>query len=344
MSRSSFIAALLFFAASLAPTFPLSTALAQEDQAMTYGEARSFLTEHTDVVELVNESGARAAVCPEWQGRVMTTTDAGDDGPSFGFVFQSYIESGVVDPHFNNYGGEDRFWLSPEGGDFSLWFAPDVEQTLDDWYTPPGFNEGPFEPMRTPSASQCAMRRRMQLTNTAGTKFKLVVTRTIRLLEDKDLTEYFGEKAAGLMTGEDASLVGYESINEIANAGPAMKKEDGLLSVWILGMYNPGEQCVVMLPYKKGPESELGPIVKSDYFGEVPSDRLKITPDAVLLLADTQWRSKIGVSQRRAAPIVGSIDFQQGILTLVTYNMPDEPAGLIEKPADGLHAVGVGRH
>ena len=298
---------------------------AQEDDPMTYGEALTFLAKHTDVVELMSESGARVAVCPEWQGRVMTSTDGGEDEPSFGFIFQSYIESGEFDPHFNNYGGEDRFWLSPEGGDFSLWFAPGVEQTLDDWYTPPGFNVGPFEPMRTPTASQCTMRRRMELTNTAGTEFKLVVTRTIRMLDGEDIAEYFGDEAAQVLTGDGVSLVGYESINEIANAGPPMKKKGGLLSVWILGMYNPGDECVVMLPYKKGPESNLGPIVKSDYFGQVPPDRLKITQDAVLLMADTQWRSKIGVSQLRATPLAGSIDFERGILTLVTFNMPEDP-------------------
>ena len=67
------------------------------------------------------------AVCPEWQGRVMTSTCGGLDGPSFGFVNREFIEAGKLDPHFNNYGGEDRLWLSPEGGQFSLWFKPGVE-------------------------------------------------------------------------------------------------------------------------------------------------------------------------------------------------------------------------
>jgi hypothetical protein len=28
-------------------------------------------------------------------------------------------------PHINVFGGEDRFWLGPEGGQFSIFFAKD---------------------------------------------------------------------------------------------------------------------------------------------------------------------------------------------------------------------------
>ena len=79
-----------------------------------------------------------------------------------------------------------------------------------------------------------------------------------------------------------------------------MTKEKGLVSIWILGMMNAGPETVVIVPYKPGGEAELGPVVKSDYFGAVPADRLKITPEAVLFRADAKYRSKIGISQRRA--------------------------------------------
>ena len=53
-------------------------------------------------------------------------------------------------------------------------------------------------------------------------------------------------------------------------------------------------------------------MVKSDYFGAVPADRLKITPEAVLFRADGKYRSKIGISQRRVNNVLGSIDFAGG--------------------------------
>ena len=117
----------------------------RKDDPMSYGEVRDFLARHTDVVELGDGEGALVAICPAWQGRVMTSTCAGEDGPGFGFVNRAFIEAGRLDPRFNNYGGEDRMWLSPEGGPFSLWFKPGAEQTLENWYTAPAMNEGAYE-------------------------------------------------------------------------------------------------------------------------------------------------------------------------------------------------------
>jgi hypothetical protein len=67
-------------------------------------------------------------------------------------------------------------------------------------------------------------------------------------------------------------------------------------------------------------------VVKSDYFGPVPPERLKITPEAILFLGDAKCRSKIGTSQRRARNVLGSIDYQSSVLTLVHFSMPDDPA------------------
>jgi hypothetical protein len=66
--------------------------------------------------------------------------------------------------------------------------------------------------------------------------------------------------------------------------------------------------------------------VKSDYFGKVPAERLKVTNEAAYFVGDGKFRSKIGVSQRRGTPLAGSIDMDSGVLTLVTFTLPDEPA------------------
>ncbi len=54
-------------------------------------------------------------------------------------------------------------------------------------------------------------------------------------------------------------------------------------------MMNAGPETIVIVPYKPGPESELGPVVNSSYFGKVPADRLKVTPEAVLFRADGKY-------------------------------------------------------
>ena len=128
----------------------------------TYREAKEYLAGHTPVVELTDPAGARVAICPEWQGRVMTSTCGGEDGPSFGFIYREFIDSGKPNLHFANYGGEDRLWLSPEGGPYSLWFKPGVEQTIDNWFTPPALNEGGFDALADSDAGHCRMERPMK--------------------------------------------------------------------------------------------------------------------------------------------------------------------------------------
>jgi uncharacterized protein DUF6786 len=77
----------------------------------------AFLGQHTQVLLLTDPSGAaQVAVAPAYQGRVMTSTTGGSDAPSFGWIGRAAIASGERQPHMNVFGGEDRFWLGPEGG------------------------------------------------------------------------------------------------------------------------------------------------------------------------------------------------------------------------------------
>ena len=294
--------------------------------AMTYGEAREFLVAHTKVVELTDGEGARVAVCPEWQGRVMTSTCGGLEGPSFGFLCREFIEAGKLNRQFNNYGAEERMWLSPEGGPFSLWFKPGVKQTLADWITPAALNEGGWAVTSTDSDPFYRMEKRMKLQNASAAEFDLAVTRVVRLVNQDDFTKLFGEAAAKLAAGGGVKMVGYETANTITNRGPAMTRQKGLVSIWMLGMLNASPKTVVIVPYKAGDEKALGPVVKSDYFGQVPPERLKVTPEAVLFMADAKFRAKIGTSQKRARNVLGSIDFAGGVLTVVQFSMPEDPA------------------
>lgn len=300
----------------------------QKGNPMSYGEAREFLAKHTNLVELKNDSGACVAVAPEWQGRVMTSTCGGPEGISFGFVNRDFIEAGKLNPQFNNYGAEERMWLCPEGGQFSLWFKPGQKQTLKDWRTTPALNEGAWKVVAAPQPNDPTVRMsaHMKFENASATPFELDVNRNVRLLDTEQFGKLFGTSAAAIVGQPGVKTVAYETENQITNRGPAFSKEKGLVSIWILGMMNSSPKAVVIVPYKPGPESELGPVVKSDYFGPLPAERLKITPEAVLFAADSNYRSKIGVSQRRARNVLGSIDFDTGVLTLVHFTMPDDPA------------------
>ncbi len=257
----------------------------------------------------------------------MTSTFGGLDGPSFGFVNRDFIAEGKSDPHFNNYGGEDRLWLSPEGGQFALFFQPGAKQTeLDNWYTPPALNQSAWEVVSRPGDAMVRMTARMTVQNASATSFELDAAREVRLLVADDLSRLFGAAAAKTIDRGGVNLVGFETANTITNRGPAFARQRGLVSLWVLGQMIAGRQTVVIAPYQPGSEAELGPVVKSDYCGLLPAERLQITPQAVLFRADSRFRSKIGLSQRRARNVLGSIDFAAGVLTLVQFTMPDDPA------------------
>jgi hypothetical protein len=297
-------------------------------QGGIYGTVRDFLVAHTNVVELTGENGERVAICPEYQGRVMTSTCEDLKGRSFGWVNTDFITRGEPDKHFNNYGGEDRLWLGPEGGPYSLWFAPGAEQSLANWITPAALNDGPFKVVSGKDEPHYRLSRQMTFTNAARAQFNLEVAREIRLQKAHHFRELFGSDAhAALTGGRPLKLVGFQTINTITNRGPAMTREKGLVSIWSLGQFPAAARTYIIVPYKPGDQSQLGPIVNSDYFSQVPPDRLRVGPQAVWFMGDGKFRSKIGISQPRAKNVIGSIDLVQGILTLVHFSMPADPMG-----------------
>lgn len=291
---------------------------------MAYGEVKAYLARHTDVTELTDGRDARVAVCPAWQGRVMTSSCRGEKGLSFGFVNEDFINRGQPDPKFNNYGGEERLWLSPEGGQYGLWFKQGEQQETATWCMPKVFNEGGWDVVEATEQS-IRMAVSTELQNASNAKFRLELDREVRLLGVEEVGKLLGARAAAVIDESNIKIVGYETINRVTNRGEHMTMKKGLVSIWILDMLNSSPQTVVIAPYKAGPEAKLGPVVKSDYFGVTPPDRLKVLPEAVLFLGDAHYRSKIGVSQRRARNILGSIDFQSDALTLLHFTMPDAP-------------------
>ena len=120
------------------------------------------------------------------------------------------------------------------------------------------------------------------------------------------------------------AVVGFESRNRVTNRGAAPWRHDtGLVSIWIAGTFSPSPATIIVVPFRAGPEAELGPIVNDQYFGHVPADRLVIKGNAIYFRGDGQQRGKIGVSPRRARPVLGSYDAAGGVLTLVMFTLPE---------------------
>ena len=304
----------LIFIATFAGCVEKKTEMAKK----TFGDDLAFLKKHTDVVILSDTSGnSQVAVLPTLQGRVMTSTAEGMDGLSFGWINRELIASGKIAEHINVYGGEDRFWIGPEGGQFSVFFKKGVQFDLEHWFTPAPIDTEPFE-LVSKSKSLALLKKDMQLENYSGTIFNLRVDREIRVLERSEALD-----ALGITPAKAVKIVAFESNNTMTNTGTkAWEKETGLLSIWILGMFNPSPATTVVVPFNVGTEDELGPTVNDAYFGKVPANRLVVKDGVLFFSGDGQYRSKIGLSPQRAKPIVGSYDAVNKVLTIVQYNKP----------------------
>jgi hypothetical protein len=251
------------------------------------------------------------AVAPQYQGRVMTST--ADGNASFGWIGRDAVASGTRQPHMNVFGGEDRFWLGPEGGQYALYFKPGDPFDLDHWQTPEPFDWGAWTVV-SQSATAATFARSMSLTNHAGTQFWLDVTRTVRLLGRDDVARRVHVSVpAGVRT------VAFESSNDVRNAGAEWTRDKGLLSIWILGQFAPAPSTTIAIPFTTGPEATRGPIVNDAYFGKVPPDRLQIKDGVIRFRGDGQYRSKIGLSPLRATDVAGSYDASSHVLTIVQF-------------------------
>ena len=286
----------------------------------TFGVDVAFLQKHTDVALLRDSSGqGQIAVLPKMQGRVMTSTAAGPEGLSFGWINRDHVASGKPVEHINVYGGEDRFWLGPEGGQFSIFFEKGVPFDLEHWFTPAPIDTESWE-LALHSRRSAILRKTMQVKNYSGTVFDVRVDREVRVLDRKDALRSLGATASA-----DVKLVAFESNNKVTNVGDEpWKKETGLLSIWILGMFNPSPETTIVIPFETGAEGKLGPIVNDAYFGKVPSDRLLIRDGVLFFSGDGQYRSKIGLSPHRATRVAGSYDATNKVLTIVQYNKPQD--------------------
>jgi hypothetical protein len=286
--------------------------------AASFGDDVAFLKKYVDVVTLSDKTGqAQVALVPAWQGRIMTSSAEGEQGFSYGWLNRELIGAGKFVQHINVFGGEDRFWMGPEGGQFSIFFAKGVKFDLAHWFTPSCIDTEPYQ-LVSHSQSKAAFRHTLDLTNYSGVVFKVQVDRTVQLLT---AAKAWGE--LGLKPAAGVKLVAVESQNKVTNKGKEpWVKETGLLSIWILGMFNPSPATTIVVPIKPGPESELGPKVNADYFGRVPPERLVVKDDVLFFSADGTYRSKIGIPPRRAMPTLGSYDGANNVLTLAQLSLP----------------------
>lgn len=282
----------------------------------TYGyDVDFFKKNNVEIVELASEDGqSKIILVPAYQGRVMTSTAGGNAGDSYGWINYKFIESGEIDPQFCPFGGEERFWLGPEGGPYSLFFKKGDPQVFANWNVPKIIDTKPFS-VTAQSGSSASFAGSAHMHNASGAHLDVGMERTVSLLSRDEAAKLLGTDIPS-----DLQFVGYQTDNTIKNLGQnEWTKENGLITVWMLGMFNSSPATTVFIPYEV---DTVGTVVNSDYFGPMPADRMIVENDMIYFKVDGQFRSKIGVPDGRAKPMCASYDADKKVLTILTCTIP----------------------
>lgn len=279
----------------------------------SYSYDRGFLKKYDSVIELRNGSSG-ILIVPQYEGRVMTSTCAGDSGYSFGWINYNLIQSKKITEHMNAYGGEERLWLAPEGGQFSFFFKKGVPYDFDHWFTPKEFDTEAFQTSEL-SDTSAIFTKDMILNNRSGNIFSIHIDRKISLLDPKQI-----DANLGIDIDSGINAVAYESSNTIVNSGKnTWTKETGAPAIWLLGQLKPSPQTTIVLPLKNISDT---PLVHDTYFGTIPADRWKINGNHAFLKADGKFRGKVGIPPQHVTNFIGSYDADANLLTLVETDLP----------------------
>ena len=295
-----------------------------------FASDEAFLKQHSDAVVL-RLGKAAAIVVPAWQGRIMTLTDNVDTGESFGWINRPAISEGVLSPerakgtlkeHIHAFGGEERFWLAPEGGQFSFYFGPGAKFEFSEWKVPAALDTEPFK-LTSLGGDYAEFSKSMEIANYSGTRFWMQCDRKVRLLDSASL-----KSAMNLKFDESkVSMVAAETQNRVKNAGKnAWVPESGLPAIWLLGMFNVSDSAVIAVPLKAATGGKSRRVI-DDYFGKISPDRFKIAGNVAFLKADGKSRGKIGVPPGSSKGIAAAYDPETKTLTFVaSFPSPDASA------------------
>jgi hypothetical protein len=283
-----------------------------------FGYDLQFLKKQDSALIVLANGNSSVIVSPKYQAKVFTSTANGEKGLSLGWI--NYKAFGKVDDHMNAYGGENRIWLGPEGGKFSLFFKPGVKMVFDNWKTPAPFDTEDWNVIAIDSQS-VTLNKKMDLLNYAGTRLKLKVDRTITILSKDRIFEL-----AGIHESEDSLYaVAYETKNSLTNIGEQEWTEvSGMPCIWILDMFKPSPATTIVVPFKKTPTVDFEKVATTNYFGTIPTDRLKYNDSLLFFRADGKSRGKLGIIASGARETAGSFDAENNVLTIISFSVSEK--------------------
>jgi hypothetical protein len=236
------------------------------------------------------------------------TSCTSENTPGFGWINHKLIQSGKNQPHINAFGGEDRIWLGPEAGQYSIFFKPGDKFDQNSWQTPECIDKQPFD-LEEYDEQSALLTKRCKVMNYKNQKFDIEISRRISIISNSELTNSLKNIDASKI-----QCVAFKSENALENkAQLPWKRNTGLLNIWILGLFKPGTNRWVIIP------TLPGAVMNQNYFKADLRNRLIERSEFSLLRVDGKHKAKIGLSPKSDKNVLGSFDFETNTLTVVQY-------------------------
>ena len=209
--------------------------------------------------------------------------------------------------------------MGPEGGQYSIYFKKNDSFNIAHWQVPSFIDTETYKIVQAGTA-EAVFSATASFSNYSGTSFTINIERKISLLAKDAL-----QRTLKTTIPDGVHFVGFETVNTITNTGNEdWTKEKGLLSVWLLGMFTPGPETKVIIPFHPVPHAKS--YITADYFGQIPPERLQVTDSVLYFTCDGKYRSKIGLSPLIAKPVAGAFDFKKNVLTIVIPEINEKGA------------------
>jgi hypothetical protein len=187
---------------------------------------------------------------------------------------------------------------------------------ISNWKTPAPIDVESWN-IRSKDSQAVSMFKEMSLLNYAGTRLQLRVDRKVQILNRKEVN-----RRIGFATNDSIHIVGYETENTLTNTGDReWTAATGMPCIWLLDMFKPSPEAIIVVPFQPTLAKKFSEIATTNYFGEIPPDRILHNDSILFFKADGKNRGKLGILAAKARNMAGSYDAENKVLTIIQFDV-----------------------